>query len=67
MHQAKSLYISHAVSNFYETGIEIWDEFGLVGSTEKMGQLKATIEGAWGGGVMFYRANKTKQNKLKTL
>ena len=33
--QAKSLYISHAVSNFYGTGIEIWAGFGPVGNTEK--------------------------------
>ena len=32
---AKSLYISHAESNFYGTEIEIWAAFGLVGSTEK--------------------------------
>ena len=34
---AKSLYISHAVSNFYRTGIEIWAGFGPIGSTEKKG------------------------------
>ena len=32
---SKSLYISHAVSNFYGTGIEIWAGFGPVGNTEK--------------------------------
>ena len=31
--QAKSLYISRAVSNFYGTEIEIWAGYGLVGST----------------------------------
>ena len=33
--QAKSLYISRAVSNFYGTEIEIWAGFGPVGNTEK--------------------------------
>ena len=33
--QPKSLYISHAVSNFYGTENEIWAGFGPVGSTEK--------------------------------
>ena len=32
---SKSLYISLAVSNFYETEIEIWAGFGSVGNTEK--------------------------------
>ena len=31
----KSLYISRAVSNFYETEIEIWAGFGPVGNNEK--------------------------------
>jgi hypothetical protein len=31
----KSLYISHAVINFYGTEIEIWAGFGPVGNTEK--------------------------------
>ena len=31
----KSLYISHAVSNFYGTEIEIWAGFGPIGNTEK--------------------------------
>ena len=31
----KSLYISHVVSNFYWTEIEIWAGFGPVGNTEK--------------------------------
>ena len=31
----KSLYISHLVSNFYGTEIEIWAGFGLVSITEK--------------------------------
>ena len=30
--EQKSLYISHVVSNFLGTQIEIWDGFGLVGS-----------------------------------
>ena len=34
--QTKSLYISRAVSNFYETQFEIWAGFGLVGSPEKL-------------------------------
>ena len=33
--QAKSLYISRAVSNFYGTEIEIWAGFRPVGNTEK--------------------------------
>ena len=33
--QAKSLYISHAMSNFHGTEIEIWAGFGPVGNTEK--------------------------------
>ena len=33
--QAKSLYISHAVSNLNGTEFEIWAGFGPVGSTEK--------------------------------
>ena len=33
--QAKSLNISHAVSNFYGTEIQIWAGFGPVGNTEK--------------------------------
>ena len=38
--QAKSLYISRAVSNFYGTEIEIWAGFGPAGGTEKnLGQL----------------------------
>ena len=32
----KSLYISSAVSNFYDTEIEIWTGFGPVGNTEKI-------------------------------
>ena len=32
---SKSLYISPAVNNFYETEIEIWAGFGPDGSTEK--------------------------------
>ena len=32
---AKSLYISHAVSNFCGTEIEIWAGLGPVGNTEK--------------------------------
>ena len=32
--QAKSLYISSTVSNFYRTEIEIWAGFGPVGNTE---------------------------------
>ena len=35
LQQAKSLYISCAVSNFYETENEIWDGFGPLGNTEK--------------------------------
>ena len=31
----KSLYIGHAMSNFYGTEIEIWAGFGPVGNTEK--------------------------------
>ena len=31
----KSLYISHVVSIFYGTKIEVWVGFGPVGSTEK--------------------------------
>ena len=31
----KSLYISHAVSNFYGTEMEIWAGFGPVDITEK--------------------------------
>jgi hypothetical protein len=34
--KAKSLYISRAVSNFYETEIEIWTDFGPVGNTGKI-------------------------------
>ena len=34
---AKSLYISHAVSNFFRTGIEIWPGFVPVCNTEKNG------------------------------
>jgi hypothetical protein len=30
----KSVYISHAVSHFYEPKFEIWDGFGPHGSTE---------------------------------
>ena len=33
--ESKSLYISHAVSNFYGTKIEICAGFGPVGITEK--------------------------------
>ena len=33
--ESKSLYISHAVSIFYGTKIEIWASFGPVGNTEK--------------------------------
>ena len=32
----KSLYISHKVTNFYGTEIEIWAGFGPVGNTEKI-------------------------------
>ena len=35
LQQPKSLYISCAVSKFYETEIEIWAGFGPVGSNEK--------------------------------
>ena len=35
MSQPKSLYISRAVSDFYETEIEIWAGFCPVGNTEK--------------------------------
>ena len=30
----KSVYISRAVSHFYETEFEIWDSFGPPGSTQ---------------------------------
>ena len=33
--QSHCMYISHVVSNFYGTEIEIWAGFGLVGSTKK--------------------------------
>ena len=33
--QSKSLWRSHAVGDFYGTGIEIWAGFGPVGNTEK--------------------------------
>ena len=37
--QAKSLQRSPVVADFYGTGIEIWAEFGLIGSTEKKGLI----------------------------
>ena len=40
--QAKSLYISHAVSNFYGADIDIWAGFGPVGITKKIGPIKAS-------------------------
>ena len=45
------------MEEFYETGIEIWAGFGLIGSTEKkgLGQLWATFEG---GFFMFSGATK---------
>ena len=33
----KVIIISHAVSIFYGTEIEIWAGFGLIGSTERFG------------------------------
>ena len=41
----KSLYITHPVSNFYETEIEIWTGFGPVGNTEKkkIGPIMSTF------------------------
>ena len=33
--ETKSLYISHPVSNYYGTEIEIWAGFGPIGNTEK--------------------------------
>ena len=43
---AKSLYISHTMSNFYGTEIEIWAGFRPVGSTEK--KLGLIMRNFWG-------------------
>ena len=53
--QSKSLYISHAKSNFYETEIEIWAGFGLVGSTEMIADYEQLFEA---GFFMFSEAKK---------
>ena len=37
--QSKSFYISHAVSYFYKTEIEIWAGFGLAGRTENYAKV----------------------------
>jgi hypothetical protein len=44
--QPKSLYISHAVSNFFGTEIEICAGFGPVGSTEK--KIRQIMSNSWG-------------------
>ena len=64
--QAKSLYISHAVSNFHGTEIDIWAGFGPVGNTEikNLSQLQATFEG---GFFMFSWAKKCFNFFLKVL
>ena len=42
---SKSLYISHAVSIFYETEIDILAGFGLVGSNIKNGLVTSNFGG----------------------
>ena len=49
---SKSFYISHAVNNFYGTGLEIWAGFWPVGNKlvilkKKIGRIMSNFEGGF--------------------